>query len=222
MAKTTSSATYIFCAIVFVVLVINSNFGESNSILPGYAGPLTFDYETFNGSLPSLLDNPYSYTNIANMIFLDAPVGTGLSYSKTQKGWYSSDTLSTIAIYEFIQKWIMDHPKFSNNPLYKTGDSYSGMSVPMVSLEMGIGNMAKHQPYLHFQGYMVGNPVTDLHDDESSRVKYFHRVGLISTELYESAKRSCGEEYITPDILNADCMNDIELIARESLSTFFC
>ncbi|TXG46654.1 hypothetical protein EZV62_027848 [Acer yangbiense] len=241
MAKTASSTTYIFNAIVFVVLVINSNFGESQSIvktLPGYAGklpftmetgyvgvgdldelqlfyyfvesvrnpvrdplllwltggpgcsgfsglvfevgPLTFDYETFNGSLPLLLDNPYSYTNIANMIFLDAPVGTGFSYSKTQKGWYSSDTLSTKAIYEFIQKWIMDHPKFSNNPLYITGDSYSGMIVPMVSLEIAIGNMAKHQPYLHFQ----------------------------------SAKQNCGQEYITPDILNADCMNDIELIAR--------
>ncbi|KAK0582477.1 hypothetical protein LWI29_026051 [Acer saccharum] len=127
---------------------------------------------------------------------VDAPVGTGFSYSKTQKGWYSSDTLSTKAIYEFIQKWIMDHPKFSNNPLYITGDSYSGMIVPMVSLEIAIGNMAKHQPYLHFQGYMVGNPVTDLHDDENSRVKYFHRVGLISTELYESAKQNCGEEYI--------------------------
>ncbi|TXG64079.1 hypothetical protein EZV62_011073 [Acer yangbiense] len=258
MAKTASSTTYIFNAIVFVVLVINSNFGESQSIvktLPGYAGklpftmetgyvgvgdldelqlfyyfvesvrnpvrdplllwltggpgcsgfsglvfevgPLTFDYETFNGSLPSLLDNPYSYTNIANMIFLDAPVGTGFSYSKTQKGWYSSDTLSTKAIYEFIQKWIMDHPKFSNNPLYITGDSYSGMIVPMVSLEIAI--------------------VTDLHDDENSRVKYFHRVGLISTELYESAKQNCGQEYITPDILNADCMNDIELIARCTL-----
>jgi hypothetical protein len=32
---------------------------------------------------------------------------------------------------------------------------------------------------------MLGNPVTDQHGDENSRVKYFHRLTLISDDLYE-------------------------------------
>lgn len=32
---------------------------------------------------------------------------------------------------------------------------------------------------------MLGNPVTDEHSDENSRVKYFHRLTLISDELYD-------------------------------------
>ncbi|XP_031285163.1 serine carboxypeptidase-like 18 isoform X2 [Pistacia vera] len=176
-------------------------------------GPLLYDYKAFNGSLPSFVDNQYSWTQIANMIFLDAPVGTGFSYSTTQKGWHSSDTLSTKAIYEFLRKWILEHPRFSNNPLYITGDSYSGMIVPMVTYEIAKGNRARKHPMLNLQGYTLGNPVTDLHNDENSRVQYFYRVGLISTELYESVKRSCQGEYISPNIQDPQCFNDIAQIA---------
>ncbi|KAJ0018781.1 hypothetical protein Pint_11775 [Pistacia integerrima] len=179
-------------------------------------GPLLYDYKAFNGSLPSFVDNQYSWTQIANMIFLDAPVGTGFSYSTTQKGWHSSDTLSTKAIYEFLRKWILEHPRFSNNPLYITGDSYSGMIVPMVTYEIAKGNRARKHPMLNLQGYTLGNPVTDLHNDENSRVKYFYRVGLISTELYESVKRSCQGEYISPNIQDPQCFNDIAQIAMNS------
>ena len=32
---------------------------------------------------------------------------------------------------------------------------------------------------------MLGNPVTEQHGDQNSRMKYFHRLTLISDELYE-------------------------------------
>jgi serine carboxypeptidase-like clade 1 len=41
---------------------------------------------------------------VANVIFLDAPVGTGFSYSKSPEGYYSSDTKSPYAIYLFLRK----------------------------------------------------------------------------------------------------------------------
>lgn len=54
-------------------------------------GPLTFDYGTYNGTLPSLLINKYSWTQAANIIFIDAPVGAGFSYATTEEGKYTSD-----------------------------------------------------------------------------------------------------------------------------------
>ena len=41
---------------------------------------------------------------IANVIFVDAPVGTGFSYSTTMEGYDVSDTLSAAQTYEFLRK----------------------------------------------------------------------------------------------------------------------
>ncbi|KAG6652161.1 hypothetical protein I3843_06G157000 [Carya illinoinensis] len=177
-------------------------------------GPLTFDYATFNGSLPTLVTNPYAWTEVANIIFLDAPVGTGFSYSESLEGYYSSDTKSPYDTYIFLRKWLLNHPKFLKNPLYIAGDSYSGVIVPQVTLLVSNGNMAGLEPTMNLLGYMLGNPVTDLHGDENSRIKYFHRLTLISDELYQSAKTNCNEEYVDPDPTNSTCIDDIGLMAQ--------
>lgn len=41
---------------------------------------------------------------MANIIFLDAPVGAGFSYATTTEGWSSSDTESAMDSYEFLRK----------------------------------------------------------------------------------------------------------------------
>ena len=57
-----------------------------------------------NGNIPKLELNPYAWTHMLNMIYIDIPVGTGFSYSKTQDGYYSSDTLWVEQTYAFLQK----------------------------------------------------------------------------------------------------------------------
>ncbi|GAB2210172.1 hypothetical protein Drorol1_Dr00015432, partial [Drosera rotundifolia] len=46
-------------------------------------GPLSFQYSNFDGRMPSFLQNNNSWTKVANIIFFDAPVGTGFSYGTT-------------------------------------------------------------------------------------------------------------------------------------------
>lgn len=38
------------------------------------------------------------------MIYVDAPVGTGFSYSNTSEGYYSGDVKSAVLTYEFLRK----------------------------------------------------------------------------------------------------------------------
>ncbi|KAL3538780.1 hypothetical protein ACH5RR_002146 [Cinchona calisaya] len=177
-------------------------------------GPLTFDYEAFDGSLPSFLLNPNAWTKIANIIFLDLPVGTGFSYSTTFEGYHSSDTKATKDAYMFLQKWLLNHSNFTKNILYIAGDSYAGKLVPMVVSEILTGNEAGLSPRMSLEGYVLGNPAMYLESDLNSRVPYAHRMGLISDEYYKLAKSSCHEEYINPDLKNAECILTLQHVKQ--------
>ena len=39
-----------------------------------------------------------------NILYIDAPVGTGFSYSKSLEGYYSDDQKTVANLYNFLQK----------------------------------------------------------------------------------------------------------------------
>ncbi|KAF8016814.1 hypothetical protein BT93_H2124 [Corymbia citriodora subsp. variegata] len=176
-------------------------------------GPLQFDYSNSSGITPMFKLNPYSWTKIANIIFLDAPVGTGFSYATTWAAYNSSDTSSAAQTYEFLRKWLMAHPKFLTNQLYITGDSYSGVVVPIIVKEIYDGNEAGREPPMNLKGYVLGNPVTCEVKDISQRIPYSHKMALISDELYESTKTSCNGDYMNVDPTNGACLTDLEMVS---------
>ncbi|CAN7112684.1 unnamed protein product [Brassica rapa subsp. narinosa] len=173
-------------------------------------GPLAFKVETYNGSVPSLVSSTYSWTKVANIIYLDQPVGAGFSYSRNPFADIPSDTGSVKRVDEFVRKWLAKHPEYSSNPFYVTGNSYSGKVIPAIVQEMSKGNCLCCKPQINLQGYVLGNPVTDFDLDNNTRVPFAHRMALISDELYESMKISCGEKYVNVDPLNTECLKLIE------------
>ncbi|CAH2034839.1 unnamed protein product [Thlaspi arvense] len=128
---------------------------------------------------------------VASIILLDQPVGTGFSYSTTPLADKPSDTGEVKQTYKFLQKWLVDHPEYVSNPLYVGGDSYSGIVVPTI-------------------GYVLGNPQTDFDSDCNHRIPYAHGMGLISDELFESLKISCEGNYVKVDPSNTQCLKLVE------------
>ncbi|KAK4401744.1 Serine carboxypeptidase-like 2 [Sesamum angolense] len=161
-------------------------------------GPLAFDLEDFDGSFPSFTLNPYSWTKIANIIFLDYPVGTGFSYATTSQAYNTTDTTSAQYNYSFLRKWLLNHPEFLKNRLYVAGDSYGGKITPMVALEIAEGNEAGVEPRMLLQGYVVGNSFTDEQKDINLRVPYAHRMALVSDEHFECTSRNNDAHILEP------------------------
>lgn len=56
--------------------------------------------------ISSISDNIFAMSlQVANMLFLDAPVGTGFSYSKTEADYYIKDDIAVAQTnYQFLQK----------------------------------------------------------------------------------------------------------------------
>ncbi|KAL6191825.1 hypothetical protein ACLB2K_038214 [Fragaria x ananassa] len=196
-------------------LVLRFGAGPGCSGLHGFFfenGPLSFNSAHYNGSLPTLEDNPYSWTEALNIIFLDAPAGAGFSYSTTQEGYYVDEYKYAEQGYEFLQKWLEAHPAYVENQLYISGESFSGLIVPMIVQKIVDGNENGSVPLMNIKGYLLQNPVTDSVIDGNAIIPYVHRQTLVSDQLYEAAKTSCNGEYVNVNSSNAACIADIEAI----------
>ncbi|XP_022572054.1 serine carboxypeptidase-like 15 [Brassica napus] len=172
-------------------------------------GPLAFNIESDSGNIPSLVSTTYSWTKVANIIYLDQPVGTGFSYSRNRLANIPSDTGSAKRVHEFVRNWLAKHPEYFSNPFYVAGNSYSGKVVPAVVQEISIGNGLCCKPQINLQGYVLGNPVTD-YVGYNWRIPFAHGMGLISDEIYESLRRICRGNFAKVDPHNTECMNLVE------------
>ncbi|KAL0664963.1 hypothetical protein Bca4012_101801 [Brassica carinata] len=173
-------------------------------------GPLAMKLDVYNGTLPSLVSTTYSWTKTSSILYLDQPVGTGFSYSRTHLVNKPCDSGEAKRIHEFLQKWLGKHPEFSSNSFYAGGDSYSGKIVPALVQEISKGNYQCCNPPINLQGYVLGNPVTDGKIDSNHAIPYAHGMAFISDEPYESLKRICKGEYTYVDPLNTKCLELID------------
>ncbi|CAH2067041.1 unnamed protein product [Thlaspi arvense] len=208
-------------------LLLLFNGGPGCSSISGLLfgnGPLTMKLDVYNGTLPSLVPTTYSWTKTSSIIFLDQPVGTGFSYSRTQLFNKPSDSGEAKRIHEFLQKWLGEHQEYSSNPFYVTGDSYSGMVAPALVQEISKGNYQCCKPPINLQGYVLGNPITESETHTNSRIPFAHGMALISDELYESLKRVCKGKYENVDPHNTECLRLVEeyhKTYRYSLATYW-
>ncbi|KAJ8548152.1 hypothetical protein K7X08_021388 [Anisodus acutangulus] len=177
-------------------------------------GPLTFDYANSSGNFPKLELNSNSWTKVANIIFIDQPAGTGYSYAKTAEAYNCNDTLSVTQTFEFLRKWLMDHPEYLKNPLYVSGDSYSGIFVALLTHKIYDGVEVGDKPPVNIKGYIQGNALTDHYIDFNDRIEYANRMGLISDKIYQSTKANCNGNYTDVDPNNISCLNDLQRVAR--------
>ncbi|XP_048336279.2 serine carboxypeptidase-like 13 [Ziziphus jujuba] len=197
-------------------LILHQLGGPGCSGLNGFfsqIGPLVFNSSTYEATLPSLQLASYSWTEISSVIFIDAPIGTGFSYSTNPEDYFlSSDTNTGWIVNKFMRKWLEDHLEFKENPFFVGGDSYGGLLAPIYVREILEGNKMGQEPFINLKGYYVGSAHTDTDIEENSKIPYVYRMGLISDDLYERAKESCGGNYVNVDATNTNCLNDLAKI----------
>ncbi|XP_047063948.1 serine carboxypeptidase-like 18 [Lolium rigidum] len=128
--------------------------GDHCSVLSGLVleiGPFQFVAEPYNGTVPSLEINPYSWTKVANILFVDTPVGVGFSFSRKPEGYNVGEISTSLQLHELLLQWFIDHPKFLASRLYIGGDSYVGKIVPFIAQKISKGIEAGRSPILNLK-----------------------------------------------------------------------
>lgn len=140
----------------------------------------------------TLYSNPYSWNRVANLLFLDSPVGVGYSYSNTSSDLLNNgDKRTAEDSLEFLLKWFERFPQYNGRDFYITGESYGGHYVPQLSQAIVKHNMRNSAKSINIKGYMVGNALTDDFHDHFGLFQFMWSAGLISDQTYKQLNLFC-------------------------------
>ena len=86
-------------------------------------------------------ENPYSWNNESNILYIESPAGVGYSICGDKKECnfddYNSGEDNLIALKNFFWKF----PEFLYHDLYISGESYAGIYVPHLAWQIYNWNM---------------------------------------------------------------------------------
>lgn len=110
-------------------LVIWLNGGPGCSSLEGLLqenGPVLFPFNSTD-----VVKNPYSWTKLSNVLWIEQPVSTGLG-----KGTADVKNERDVAtqFYGFLVQFMKTFPQLKNKKLYITGESYAGEKRVLILL----------------------------------------------------------------------------------------
>ncbi|KAF2320832.1 hypothetical protein GH714_031126 [Hevea brasiliensis] len=185
--------TYCWRLLLLLVLLPHVAFsGQIVKYLPGFDGELPFKLET---GYVSVGDSELFYYFIESQ----GPLEFDINHYK--------GGLPKLKYYPYAwTKWLLEHPQYLLVQLFIGGDSYSGITVPLITQKVVEANEAMVYPYLNLKGYLLGSPTTDQLLNANAKIIFAHRMALISDQLYEKLKTSCNDSYVDVDPSNTACV----------------
>eukprot|EP00927_Polykrikos_kofoidii_P069500 TRINITY_DN6500_c0_g1_i1.p1 TRINITY_DN6500_c0_g1~~TRINITY_DN6500_c0_g1_i1.p1 ORF type:complete len:603 (-),score=53.94 TRINITY_DN6500_c0_g1_i1:38-1771(-) len=105
------------------------------------------------------INNPFSWTASANVMWVDQPSGVGFS---TGPAYVHSETQVGAAMYGFLQQLFANTElkKFAMNDFFVFGESYGGHYVPAVAHRIWSGNQQREGAPINLKGLGIGNGMT--------------------------------------------------------------
>nr|GMD91448.1 putative serine carboxypeptidase-like 23 [Ipomoea batatas] len=154
----------------------------------------------------SLNSNPYAWNNVANIIFLESPIGVGFSYSNTSSDYDNVGDESTAQdSYTFLVNWLERFPEYKTRDFYITGESYAGHYIPQLAQLILHNNQHTNQSRINLKGIAIGNAYVDYEANLQGLADYYWSHALISDELYKNILSTCN--FSIPSATSDECLD---------------
>ncbi|KAF9966212.1 Cell death protease [Mortierella alpina] len=179
------------------------------------SGPLRFVDQ-------KLTINKGGWHEFANVLFLDQPVGTGLSYSTEPL----LGTLKEITDHflGFLKAFFAIFPDRAQDELYLAGESYAGTYIPYFARGVLDHNehVAAEDIAYKLQGIVIGNGWIDPLHQYTSFIPYVEQHGLSTPQLMEemvAQQQICLDAIRLHDRITQDaCEQIVQLVMQHSVN----
>ncbi|ORX38931.1 Alpha/Beta hydrolase protein [Kockovaella imperatae] len=114
----------------------------------------------------NLTYNKYAWNSVANVIYLDQPIGVGFSYADGSEE-VSDSHAAAEDVYAFLSLFISQFRKYSKQDFHVAGESYAGQYIPNIADVIYKKTAAlaaapnPNLPTLNFKSVLIGDGVTD-------------------------------------------------------------
>lgn len=135
--------------------------------------------------------NEHAWNKVANVLFVESPVGVGFSYSNTTSDYSQfGDTQTALDAYDFLVGWFERFPQYKTHDFYIAGESYAGHYVPQLAQLVTHMNAVGNDQIL-LKGIMIGNALVDDGLDTKGIVDYAWSHAIISDSFYFNITQAC-------------------------------
>ncbi|KAI9780865.1 MAG: Cell death protease [Geoglossum umbratile] len=152
-----------------------------------------------------LEDNPGSWAEFANLLFVDQPVGTGFSYVNSDSYLHDLGEMAEHFII-FLEKFFAMFPEYSHDDLYISGESYAGQHIPYIAQAILSRNKLNPDHKWNLKGLLIGNGwISPIHQ-YTAYLPYSYERGLVQGGSNLAAKIEA-QEVVCNNILSKSLAN---------------
>lgn len=191
------------------------NGGPGCSSLDGFIyeqGP----FEVVAPDYKTLKQRDYRWNRVANVIFLESPVGVGFSYS-TSNDYACDDDRTAVENRAALEYFFSLFPEYKNNQLFITGESYAGIYVPTLAEQILKGQIDGSYTGAKLTGIAVGNGCSGTEvgicgsgsQGTFTEWSYLAQTPFVDSRLKSAINSACNWTAAAlnePAALNAECV----------------
>jgi carboxypeptidase C (cathepsin A) len=145
-----------------------------------------------------LSQNPFTWNNLANILYVEQPAGVGFSKFSDPEDENVGDERSALDNYQLIKNFFERFPERKNNEFYIASESYGGHYIPHLAKTILDKNTDNS---INFRGFLVGNPYVDPFSNDVTMIQTYYMHGLIALPLFAKWEDKC----LDPDTYDDSC-----------------
>jgi carboxypeptidase D len=129
----------------------------------------------------TLAENPGSWHEFANLLFVDQPLGTGFSYVNTDHYVHELDEMANQFIV-FMTEFFRIFPEYESDNIYFAGESYAGQHIPYIADAIIKRNKKNPPNKWNLKGLLIGNGWIDPEPQYNSYTTYAYKHGILEKD----------------------------------------